>query len=470
VTNLNPENLWKSVKGELEIVANPAHFKTHIPGTYVKQIDEENKLIEITSPSEFQKNFIEDRLYGYLREIISKVVGPEYKLHFTVTKKDPEKLSSADLGPLFQNLNQSSETSIESNRINNVRDSGLNSQYKIERFVVGSNNRLAYAVSSAIINDPGKVYNPFFLYSGVGLGKTHLVQSIGLKIIEKHPSMTVIYVTGEQFLNEVVEAVRKGGGGGGMTRTALKKKYRNADVLIIDDVHAIAGRDITQEEFFHTFNALYMSNKQIILTSDRAPNEIKTLEERLSSRFASGMIADIQKPDWETRLAILKNRNEEMKLGASDDVLSHLASSIDSNIRELEAKLLQVATRAKAEGLKLDLETAGKFLGVIDSEKAHRVTPNTIIKEVSKYYGITIKDLKGDRRLKTLAWPRQICMYLLRNMIDMGLQSIGNLLGNRDHTTILHGIQKVDDTIIKDPGFIKELNQLKTNITTGENL
>ena len=466
--NINPDVLWKSVKGELEIVANPAQFKANIPGTFIKNIDEENKVIEITSPSEFQKNFIEDRMYGYLKNIISKTAGPEYKLYFTVTKKDPTKLSSQDLGPLFEGAEIVDEAEKEDDLLIRVKEAGLNPQYSIERLVVGSNNRLAYAVASAIINDPGKVYNPYFLYSGVGLGKTHLVQSIGLKIIEKHPTLSVIYVTGEQFLNEVVEAVRKGGGGSGMTRAALKKKYRNADVLIIDDVHSIAGRDITQEEFFHTFNALYMSNKQIILTSDRAPNEIKTLEERLSSRFASGMIADIQKPDWETRLAILRNRNEEMKLNVPGPVLEQLATVVDSNIRELEARLLQIATKAKAEGIDLNEENILGYLGAIDKEKARRITPNTILKEASKYYGVTIKDIKGERRLKTLVLPRQICMYLLRSMLDMGLQSIGELLGNRDHTTIIHGLEKINLMLKTDTKFYKEVDQLKTNIGNAE--
>ncbi len=468
VPSINPEILWKSVKGELEIVANPAQFKANIPGTFIKNIDEENKVIEITSPSEFQKNFIEDRMYGYLKTIISKSAGPEYKLYFTVTKKDPAKLSSQDLGPLFQDLQIENTEEKEINLLGKIRDAGLNPQYTIERFVVGSNNRLAYAVASAIINDPGKVYNPFFLYSGVGLGKTHLVQSVGLKIIEKHPGLNVIYVTGEQFLNEVVEALSKGVGGSGMTRAALKKKYRNSDVLIIDDVHSIAGRDVTQEEFFHTFNALYMLNKQIILTSDRAPNEIKTLEERLSSRFASGMIADIQKPDWETRLAILRNRNEEMKLNVSASVLEQLATAVDSNIRELEARLLQIATKAKAEGIDLDEENILGYLGAIDKEKAKRVTPNTILREVSKYYGITIKEIKGERRLKTLVLPRQVCMYLLRNMLDMGLQSIGALLGNRDHTTILHGLEKINTMLKVDSKFFKEIDQLKANVVTSD--
>lgn len=471
MSSFNPDQLWKSVKGELEIVANPAHFKTHIPGTYIKTIDDDNKIIEITSPSEFQKNFIEDRLYGHLRTIITKIAGPEYKLHFTVTKKDPSKIDVKDLGPLFEKGPDALADPITAKQLyeTKVKESGLNPQYNIERFVVGNNNRLAYAVSSAIMNDPGKVYNPFFLYSGVGLGKTHLVQAIGLKVIEKHPGLNVVYVTGEQFLNEVVEAVRKGSGGqAGITRTALKRKYRNADVLIIDDVHAIAGRDVTQEEFFHTFNALYMSNKQIILTSDRAPHEIKTLEERLSSRFASGMIADIQKPDWETRLAILKNRNEEMKLNATDEVLEQIATLVESNIRELEARLLQVATKAKAEGVQLDRETLTRYLGVIDKEIAKRVTPNTVIKESAKYYGITIKDIKGQRRLKNLVLPRQVCMYLLRHMLDIGLQSIGNLMGGRDHTTVLHGIQKIEQEIANNKDFYKEIQQLKVNITNSD--
>lgn len=455
------DKIWKSIRGELEIIANPAQFKTHMPGTYIKKIEEDEKLIEITTSSDFQKNFIEDRFYGYLKEIVEKDLGPGYRLMFTVTRKDPTKIEPKDLGPLFENENNPSEKEDFEKRL---ADSGLSNRYTIDRFIVGDHNRLAYAVSTAIIENPGKVYNPFFLYSVVGLGKTHLVQSIGYEILKKHPEKVVIYKTGEQFLNEVVEAVRRGGAANqDYKRNDLKKKYRNADVLIIDDIHSIAGKPSTQEEFFNTFNTLFMAQKQIILTSDRAPHEIKTLEERLSSRFASGIIADIQKPDVETRIAILKERNEELHLGAPDHVIEYVANSVTTSIRELEAALLQTVTRAKSFGQDLTQDTTMNIIGDLNREKQRRVTPNTIIREVSKYYGITVKDIKGQRRLKNLVAARQVCMYILRDMAGMGFQSIGELLGNRDHSTIVHGVNKTTEQL-KQSSFTKEIDQIKNNI------
>lgn len=456
----DPQELWKSVKGELEIVANPAYFKTHIPGASIKKIDELDHLIEIVCTSEYHRNFIEERMYGYIKDIVRKLMGTEYKLMFTVAKPDTQKIKSDDLDPLplFKSGFDAPHL------ISKAKSYGLNEQYTFKRFVVGNNNRLAYAVSTAIADNPGKIYNPFFLYSGVGLGKTHLVQAIGNEVLRKHPDMKILYTTGEQFLNEVVEAVRRKSPGSSWTKSDLKNKYRNVDVLIVDDIHSIAGKDTTQEEFFHTFNALFMDQKQIILTSDRPPNEIKTLEERLSSRFASGMIADIQQPDLETRMAILIERNEELKLGAPHNVIEYIAEGVKTNIRELEAKLLQTVTNARSLGKELTVEIAQSIIGQIDKTQQSRITPTIIIREVAKYYGISMKDLKGDRRLKTMVLPRQVCMYYLREISELGYQAIGELLGGRDHSTILHGIDKINTELKKNKIFQKELDQVKDNI------
>lgn len=457
---MDNDEIWKSIKGELEIVANPAHYKAHIPGSYIKTIDTESKIIEITCPSEYQKNFIEDRMYGNLITITKKIVGPEYKLMFSVTKKDPSAFTEEDFGPLFGGNNHDNNGNSE----NIAVEAGLNPQYTFKRFIVGNNNRLAYAVSTAITDNPGKIYNPFFLYSGVGLGKTHLVQAIGHEIITKHPNLKILYKNGEQFLNEVVDAVMKGKNQNNLKRNAFKNKYRNVDVLIVDDIHAIAGKDTTQEEFFHTFNTLFMAQKQIILTSDRPPSEIRTLEERLSSRFSSGMIADIQPPDYETRVAILRERNAELQLGASDEVIQYIASAVNSNIRELEAKLLQTVTRARSMGQLLNIETTRSIVGEIDANRNKLVTPNLVMREVTKYYGTTIKDLKGQRRMKTIVIPRQVAMYLLRDLNGLGFQAIGELLGGRDHTTVMHGVEKIEIALQQNTRIIKEIEQIKSNI------
>lgn len=454
------DNLWKSIKGELEIIVNPLQFRTHIPNLNLKKIDSENNIVEFTSPSDFQRNLVEEKLYGYLKNVIDKKLGNQYRLMFTVEKKEPTKLKLNELGPLFTH-EQESRSSLR----NATKAAGLNDRYTFDRFIVGNHNRLAYAVLTAIADDPGKVYNPMFLYSGVGLGKTHLVQAVGHKILEKNPNIKVKYTTGEQFLNEVVDSLRAGRSGRNSINE-LKKIYRNLDVLIIDDIHAIAGKETTQEEFFHTFNALYMAGKQIILTSDRAPHQIKTLEERLSSRFASGMIADMQMPDIETKMAILKERNEELKLGAPDEVISNIASIYDTNIRELEAKLLQIATVAKSQGINLTTDLSNQLLGQIEKQKQARITPQVIMREVAKYYGTTVKNIKGERRTKTLVIPRQVIMYLLRDTLNMGYQSIGELLGGRDHTTIMHGVEKTLDGLTNNNQLNKELDQIKNNIKT----
>lgn len=456
-------DIWKTVKGELEIVANPAHFKAHVPGSYIKSVDEENKIVEITSPSEFQRNFLEERLYGHFREVCAKVVGPEYRLMFSVTKKEPSQLSSDELGPLFN------DSKVEDENIEQkTKDAGLYNQFTLDRFIVGNNNRLSYAVATAIADAPGKVYNPFFLHSGVGLGKTHLVQAIGHEVLKKYPDKKILYKTGEQFLNEVVEAVSRGrGGASDSKRTSLKKKYRNVDVLIVDDIHAIAGKSATQDEFFHTFNALYMAQKQIILTSDRAPREIRTLEERLSSRFGSGMIADIQAPEVETKVAILLSKSRELGLNAPKEVLDFIANQIDTNIRELQARLLQISTQARETGENLTTEFVAKALGTIYKEDQKRITPNKILKEVSKFYGITIKDIKGNRRLKPFVIPRQISMYLLRDMTEIGFQSIGALLGGRDHSTVLHGVAKVDHLMQNGSNLKTDILKIRENIMHG---
>ncbi len=459
----DPHELWKSVKGELEIVSNPAYFKTHIPGASIKKIDEMDHLIEIVCTSEYHRNFIEERMYGHIKDIVKKLMGTEYKLMFSVTKPDNQKLNNDDFGPLFRSNTEAP------NILSKAKSYGLNEQYTFKRFIVGNNNRLAYAVSTAIADNPGKIYNPFFLYSGVGLGKTHLVQAIGNEVLRKHPEKKILYTTGEQFLNEVVEAVRRKNPGSTWTKSDLKNKYRNVDLLIVDDIHSIAGKDTTQEEFFHTFNALFMDQKQIILTSDRPPNEIKTLEERLSSRFASGMIADIQSPDLETRMAILMERNEELKLGASYSVIEYIAEGVKTNIRELEAKLLQTVTNARSLGKELTVEIAQGIIGQIDKTQQSRITPTIIIREIAKYYGVSMKDLKGERRLKTMVLPRQVCMFYLRDISELGYQAIGELLGGRDHSTILHGIDKINNSLKENKLFQKEMNQVKDNILNSSN-
>lgn len=340
---------------------------------------------------------------------------------------------------------------------------GLIEKYTFETFIVGPSNRLAHAMATAIVDNPGKVYNPFFLHAGVGLGKTHLIQAIGNEILKRSPSMRVVYATAESFMNELIETIQEGRTKK-YTANKFRDKFRKADVLLIDDIQFIAGRgEATQEEFFHTFNALYMAQKQIVLTSDRPPKELSKLDVRITSRFASGVVADMQKPGLETRSAILREKRDVLKADISNAVIDFIAESVETNIRELEGALLQIITQAKAEGEAVTKEFSAKVLG-----KALTNTSNLNIHEVLKtictYYGIKMVDLKGPSRVKEFVVPRQISMYLLKQYTATPYMAIGDLLGNRDHTTVMHGALKIESELTNDHKLKQDVYNIKKSL------
>ena len=319
---------------------------------------------------------------------------------------------------------------------------GLNPRYTFDTFVVGSNNNFAHAASLAVAENPGQIYNPLFLYGGVGLGKTHLMHSIAHFIINQNPDKKIIYVTSEQFTNEVIEAIRNGNNS---ALTRFRDKYRNIDVLLIDDVQFIIGKESTQEEFFHTFNALHSAGKQIILSSDRPPKDMDVLEERIRSRFEWGLMADIQSPNYETRIAILRKKQEMEGYDAGDDVINYIAENVNSNIRELEGSLNKVRALANLENIDISLSLAKKALkDIISPNEKKIITPEFIINTVAEHFDITPEELKSDKRSRKISYPRQIAMYLCREMTSVKLDSIGMLLGGKDHTTVLHGIKKIE--------------------------
>ncbi|MDO4617605.1 MAG: chromosomal replication initiator protein DnaA [Lachnospiraceae bacterium] len=323
---------------------------------------------------------------------------------------------------------------------------GLNPKYTFDTFVVGGNNKFAHAASLAVAESPGEIYNPLFLYGGVGLGKTHLMHSIAHFIVQRNPRTKILYVTSETFTNEVIEAIRNGNNTVAMTK--FREKYRNIDVLLVDDVQFIIGKDATQEEFFHTFNALHGAGKQIILTSDRPPKDMATLEERIRSRFEWGLMADIQSPDYETRIAILRKKQEMDGIVVDNEVIEYIAKNVKSNIRELEGSLNKVIALANLEKTEVTLELAEKALiDIIAPNEKKIVTPESIINIVAEHFDITAADLKGDKRAKKISYPRQISMYLCREMTSANLQAIGAILGGKDHTTILHGVKKIEDEL-----------------------
>jgi len=343
--------------------------------------------------------------------------------------------------------------------------SPLNSKYTFNTFVVGNSNRFAHAACYAVGEAPARAYNPLFIYGGVGLGKTHLMQAIAHRIIANKPSFSVMYVSSEQFTNELISAIKDD------TTPAFRHKYRNIDVLLIDDIQFLAGKERTQEEFFHTFNTLYEANKQVVISSDRPPRNIPTLEDRLRSRFEWGLITDIQIPDLETRIAILRKKAHSEDLNVPYDILDYIANYIDSNIRELEGALVRVVAFATINNLPLDMETAGEALkDILPPPQPKKITIESIQKEVCKFYGLHINDLLSKKRNKQLVYPRQVAMFLCRKMTDASFPLIGDQFGGRDHTTVMHGVEKIEKESLENSDLLSNLEKLCKQLDPHYNL
>ncbi len=336
------------------------------------------------------------------------------------------------------------------------KPSFLNPKYTFDSFVVGSSNRFAHAACLAVAESPAETYNPLFIYGGVGLGKTHLMHAIGHYMLDVNPNIKIAYVTSEAFMNELISAIQTG------QTVDFREKYRKVDVLLIDDIQFIAGTTSTQEEFFHTFNALHTAGKQIIVSSDRPPREIPRLEERLRSRFEWGLIADIQRPDLETRIAILRRRAQDEMIQCDDDVLQLIAQRVESNIRELEGSLTRLSAYASLTGRRIDCALAEEALReVFASHEPRSITCEDVMRVVASYYNVTPEDLKGPRRNREITIPRQITMYLCREMTDCSMSRIGDALGGRDHTTILHGCDKVAEDVRTSPTLASLLDDIR---------
>ena len=343
--------------------------------------------------------------------------------------------------------------------------SALNPNYTFDTFVVGNNNKLAYAASLAVAESPGEVYNPLFLYGGVGLGKTHLMHSIAHFIQTNNPSMKVLYVSSEIFTNELIDSIRNGNNS---SMNKFRDKYRNIDVLLIDDIQFIIGKESTQEEFFHTFNNLHLAGKQIIISSDKPPKDMETLEARLRTRFEWGMIADISSPDYETRMAILRKKEELdglEKYHIPDEVMQYIANNIKSNIRELEGSLNKLIALSNLENKPIDIPLAAEALkDMISPDDNRAVSPELIIEVVSEHFNVPVAELKGKKRNAEIVLPRQIVMYLCRNMTDTPLKSIGALLGGKDHASISHGVKKIEQDMKTDEALNNTINIIRKKI------
>ncbi|MEE0780637.1 MAG: chromosomal replication initiator protein DnaA, partial [Sellimonas sp.] len=389
-------------------------------------------------------DYIEKKYLLPFKVSIAEITGIEYDVKFI--PDNPSELEKVEEIANAHKKKAAAHTKKNDNLLM-IERANLNPRYTFDTFVVGKNNNFAHAASLAVAESPGEVYNPLFLYGGVGLGKTHLMHSIAHFILEKDPKKKVLYVTSEAFTNELIESLRSGKTGNELPMTAFRDKYRNVDVLLIDDIQFIIGKESTQEEFFHTFNHLHVAGKQIIISSDKPPKDIETLEARLRTRFEWGLIADISAPDYETRMAILKKKIESDQLERyhiPEDVLQFIATNIKSNIRELEGSLNKLIALYKLKNEEINISLAAEALkDLISPDENRKITPELIIETVSEHFGISVADLKSASRDAKTTSARHIAMYLCRSMTDTPLKMIGSLLGGRDHSTVKHGVDKV---------------------------
>ncbi|XME01947.1 chromosomal replication initiator protein DnaA [Lachnospiraceae bacterium C1.1] len=410
----------------------------------------EGNTLKIITPGENQRGVeVLTNKYKLVFEIaISEVMNKRYTVVF-ITEEEAKNSSAAVEKVNTENLKLESD---------NIQRSNLNPKYTFDTFVVGPNNRLAHSAALAVAEDPGIVYNPLFLYGGPGLGKTHLMHSIGHYIIRKNPNKNIRYVTSETFTNEVIETIQLGGTQG---MSKFREKYRTVDVLLLDDVQFIIGKESTQNEFFNTFNELHAQNKAIILSSDKPPKDMETLEERLRSRFDWGLTVDINPPDYETRMAILRRYAKTIGVSVDDEIVQFVASNIKSNIRELEGALNKIVALHKLDNREITMYTAEQAIkDMIMPDTPRKVTPEIIIAEVAKYYNTTAEDINSSRRNKEIVVPRQVAMYLCREKTDTALAEIGKIMGNRDHTTVIHGHDKIEQSLSTDLKLKNEIEEI----------
>ena len=437
------EQIWQTALGELEVSLSKANFTTWFKNTYI--INNNEGQISIAVPTNFAKKWLENKF----REDI-----------FSTLKKIVPTLKSIDF--MVQNKTQSLANNVFSISpaapVVASKEKSLNSHYIFDNFVVGTSNKLAQAAAAGVVKKPGRLYNPLFIYGGVGLGKTHLLQAIGNQILENSPKKKVLYAPCEKFTNEFIKSLQDG------KINDFKKRYRDIDALLIDDIQFIAGKEGSQEEFFHTFNSLHQGNRQIVLTSDRPPKVITALEERLKSRFSWGMIVDIAPPDFEMRKAILQTKAAEKKYVLPDGVINFIAENIQHNIRELEGALNRLIAYLELNGEEPNLEVASRALGGIISPKPQSLSYDKILETIGKYYNLSVNEILSQKRNKEIVVPRQIAMYLLRRELNYSYPQIASLIGKKDHTTIIYAYEKIDRAVKNGEIIQKEIADIKERL------
>jgi chromosomal replication initiator protein len=489
---MDAKQVWRAALGELQVTLSPANFETWLRDTALVEVDDTR--FRISVPNGFAKDWLESRYRSLISQTLGRIVGYGVQVDFVVgpteSSADAQEAEGATAGEAAGNLGDlearepvgsragagtglmqrpgdpsqgraagpAPQVRVEPGRNGEGGATNINTRYTFANFIVGSANRLAHAASLSVAERPGHAYNPLFLYGGVGLGKTHLMHAIGNQVMAKFPRKRVVYATSEKFTNEFITSIQQG------KIDEFRARYRRIDLLLIDDIQFIADKERTQEEFFHTFNAIHEEGKQIVLSSDRPPKAIVTLEERLRSRFEWGLIADLTAPDLETRIAILRAKAEEGAVPIASDVMEFIARKVVSNIRELEGALNRIVAYASMGAMPISIELAQAVLSnVLYNPKKRQITPERIAKAVSEYYGVGLDALKGQKRDKAIVVPRQIAMFLMREETDVSLLRIGAELGNRDHSTVLHACDKItresagNDELRREIAAVREL-------------
>lgn len=450
--------LWRETLGLLEQELPPQHFSTWIKPIRFISVDKD--LVKLEVPNRFILDWITEHYLYLIKNSLENIGAIPYQVKIKVGNAPKEQKNNLVKDTDKEGIKSENETQVQKKEKTWNGAINLNPKYTFKEFVSGSSNQFASAAAMAVANNPATTYNPLFIYGGVGLGKTHLINAIGNKIISENSSMKVCYYTSEKFMNELINSLRYA------KMDEFRNKFRSMDVLLIDDVQFIAGKERTQEEFFHTFNSLYESHKQIVVTSDKFPKEIPGLEERLRSRFEWGLIADIQAPDIETKQAILKMKAEQNKIHLPEDVALFLSNSISSNVRELEGYLVRLGAYASLTATPVTLTMAKEVLKDILVEKNKEITVEEIQKIVGAYFNLKIIDLKSSKRLKNLVLPRQIAMYLSRQLTSCSFPDIGEKFGGKDHSTIIHAIKKIEKAMNEDIELRLTISNIRNSITS----
>jgi len=440
--------VWQNIQADIKNTIGTSAYESWFSSINVK---EEGGGLLLETPDDFFKTWIEDHYLATIRQVLAERYSEPMLVSVTVGPGLAKEISRATVA-------QSAAPATDEKEKDPRTALSLTARFSFDNFVIGPSNHFAFAACKAVAESPAKSYNPLFLYSQVGLGKTHLMQSVAHEIKKRFPEKKCVYLSSEFFTNELIDSIKN------RTTTQFRQKYRNIDVILIDDIHFIAGKEATQEEFFHTFNALHNSHKQIVISSDRPPKEIANLEERLVSRFTWGLIADIQPPDFETRVAILRKKLEREPVNVPEEVIFFIAEQIKTNIRELEGALIRVVAYSMLEERPVGLETAKAVLKDMVQETAKVISVDTIQKEVARFFDLSLTELKSKKRSKNIIIPRQISMYLARKLTNLSLPEIGGFFGGKDHTTILHAYRKIEKELDENVELKKQIDRIITFI------